>query len=145
MHAMEIQQSWRVRLSFKNATILVTILNVMVVLFLLHGFLSSPSSSTYRNKLSLNQLSSGVSSFSLKNLSCFYLKKELKLSSGYWVVVQVMLKLLLNPVYFVFLLSGIFIFELMIIYWYVGCCRFWIVWVLNDYGYCFELNSICDR
>ncbi|ESR33630.1 hypothetical protein CICLE_v10006126mg [Citrus x clementina] len=58
MHAMEIQQSWRVRLSFKNATILVTILNVMAVLFLLHGFLSSSSSSSSRDKLSSNQLSS---------------------------------------------------------------------------------------
>lgn len=75
MHAMEIQQSWRVRLSFKNATILVTILNVMAVLFLLHGFLSSSSSSSSRDKLSSNQLSSGMSSFSLKNLSCFYLKR----------------------------------------------------------------------
>ncbi|TXG72442.1 hypothetical protein EZV62_001021 [Acer yangbiense] len=41
---MEIQQSWRVRLSFKNATILVTVLNVLAALFLLQGFLSSRNS-----------------------------------------------------------------------------------------------------
>lgn len=105
MHAMEIQQSWRVRLSFKNATILVTILNVMAVLFLLHGFLSSSSSSSSRDKLSSNQLSSGMSSFSLKNLSCFYLKRTENIKwalgscAGY-------ADLLLNPLYFVFLFSG---------------------------------------
>lgn len=54
---MEIQQSWRVRLSFKNATILITILNVIAALILLQGFLSSFASS--RDNLSSNQLTSG--------------------------------------------------------------------------------------
>ncbi|KAJ4722816.1 putative Transmembrane protein [Melia azedarach] len=53
---MEIQQSWRVRLSFKNATILITILNVLAALILLQGFLSSFASS--RDNLSSNQLTS---------------------------------------------------------------------------------------
>ncbi|KAK2643780.1 hypothetical protein Ddye_018975 [Dipteronia dyeriana] len=54
---MEIQHSWKVRLSFKNATILVTTLNVLAALLLLRGFLSSSASS--RNKLSSDhQLSS---------------------------------------------------------------------------------------
>ncbi|KAL5781580.1 hypothetical protein ACOSP7_006609 [Xanthoceras sorbifolium] len=47
---MEIQQSWRVRLTFKNATILITVLNVLTALILLQGFLSSSVSS--RNRLS---------------------------------------------------------------------------------------------
>ncbi|XVF38553.1 hypothetical protein REPUB_Repub20aG0111900 [Reevesia pubescens] len=49
---MEIQQSWRLRLSFKNATIALNIFNVLAALFLLQRFLSSASS---RSKLSSNQ------------------------------------------------------------------------------------------
>ncbi|XP_044485705.1 uncharacterized protein LOC123211199 [Mangifera indica] len=49
---METQLSWRVRLSFKNATIFITVMNVIASLFMLHFFLSS------RNNLSSNQLSS---------------------------------------------------------------------------------------
>ncbi|KAG5227223.1 BAR domain-containing protein [Salix suchowensis] len=40
---MDTQQSWRVRLSFKNATIFMTLLNTVTALFLIQGFLSSPS------------------------------------------------------------------------------------------------------
>ncbi|KAK5805135.1 hir1 [Gossypium arboreum] len=43
---MEIIQSWRCRLSFKNATIALNIFNVIVALFLLQWFLSSASSRT---------------------------------------------------------------------------------------------------
>ncbi|VVA89963.1 unnamed protein product [Arabis nemorensis] len=41
---------WRLRFSFKNATIALTIINVLIFLFLLQGFLtsSSPSSSSRR-------------------------------------------------------------------------------------------------
>ncbi|KAJ9182351.1 hypothetical protein P3X46_006355 [Hevea brasiliensis] len=53
---MEVQQSWRVRLSFKNATIVLTVLNVITALFLLQGFLSSASSRN--NRLSSNQFNS---------------------------------------------------------------------------------------
>ncbi|KAJ0035392.1 hypothetical protein Pint_25175 [Pistacia integerrima] len=53
---METQLSWRLRLSFKNATIFITVLNVIAALFMLHCFLSSSISS--RNKLSSDQLTS---------------------------------------------------------------------------------------
>ncbi|EOY06231.1 hypothetical protein QUC31_016384 [Theobroma cacao] len=49
---MEIQQSWRLRLSLKSATIALNIFNVLAALFLLQWFLSSASS---RTKLSSNQ------------------------------------------------------------------------------------------
>ncbi|XP_039007164.1 uncharacterized protein LOC120134848 [Hibiscus syriacus] len=49
---MEIQQSWRLRLSFKNATIALNIFNLFVALFLLQRFLSSSSS---RARSSSNQ------------------------------------------------------------------------------------------
>ncbi|OMO95300.1 hypothetical protein COLO4_15990 [Corchorus olitorius] len=49
---MEVQQSWRLRLSLKNATIALNIFNVLAALFLLQWFLSSASS---RTKLSSNQ------------------------------------------------------------------------------------------
>ncbi|GAV70448.1 hypothetical protein CFOL_v3_13946 [Cephalotus follicularis] len=52
---MEIQQSMRLRLSFKNATIVITILNVVGVLLLLQGCLSSASA---RHRLSSTQLHS---------------------------------------------------------------------------------------
>ncbi|XP_028768474.1 uncharacterized protein LOC114747683 isoform X1 [Neltuma alba] len=46
---MEFQQWWRMRFSFRNATILVCFFNVVVALFLIQGFIAS----TYtRNKLS---------------------------------------------------------------------------------------------
>ncbi|KDP33340.1 hypothetical protein JCGZ_12889 [Jatropha curcas] len=53
---MEIQQSGRVRLSFKNATIVLTVLNVITALFLLQGFLSSAS--TRNNGVSASQFNS---------------------------------------------------------------------------------------
>lgn len=109
MHAMEIQQSWRVRLSFKNATILVTILNVMAVLFLLHGFLSSSLSSSSRDKLSSNQLSSGMSSFSLNNLSCFYLKRTENIK---WVLGSCAESFTKSSLFCVFIFWVIFIFIL---------------------------------
>ncbi|RYR73886.1 hypothetical protein Ahy_A02g008445 [Arachis hypogaea] len=46
---MEGQQWWRLRFSFRNATIVVCFINVVTALFLLHGFLTS---SYTRNKLS---------------------------------------------------------------------------------------------
>ncbi|KAK8511224.1 hypothetical protein V6N11_046543 [Hibiscus sabdariffa] len=49
---MEMQQSWRFRLSFKNATIALNIFNLFVAIFLLQRFLSSASS---RTKSSSNQ------------------------------------------------------------------------------------------
>ncbi|XP_007035305.2 PREDICTED: uncharacterized protein LOC18603339 [Theobroma cacao] len=49
---MEIQQSWRLRLSLKSVTIALNIFNVLAALFLLQWFLSSASS---RTKLSSNQ------------------------------------------------------------------------------------------
>ncbi|XWS53731.1 hypothetical protein CRYUN_Cryun10bG0025700 [Craigia yunnanensis] len=49
---MEIQQSWRLRLSFKSATIALNIFNVLAAPFLLQWFLSSASSHA---KISSNQ------------------------------------------------------------------------------------------
>ncbi|KAF5752430.1 hypothetical protein HS088_TW01G00339 [Tripterygium wilfordii] len=49
---MEIPQSWRGRLSFKSATIVLFILNVVTVFFLLQGSLSSYSA---RYRLSSDQ------------------------------------------------------------------------------------------
>ncbi|KAJ4840016.1 hypothetical protein Tsubulata_034007 [Turnera subulata] len=46
---MEIVQTWRVRLSFKNATIVVTVVNIITALLLLQNFLSSSSASTRNN------------------------------------------------------------------------------------------------
>ncbi|CAI0436966.1 unnamed protein product [Linum tenue] len=57
---MEMQQPWRPRLSFKSATIVLTVLNVVAVLFLLQGFLSSTISrsgaSSSRNQFNSVQL-----------------------------------------------------------------------------------------
>ncbi|KAJ8490398.1 hypothetical protein OPV22_012119 [Ensete ventricosum] len=39
---MESQQGWKMRFSFKNATILVCFLNLVAVLLLLHGFFATP-------------------------------------------------------------------------------------------------------
>ncbi|KAG6766275.1 hypothetical protein POTOM_030348 [Populus tomentosa] len=55
---METQHSWRLRLSFKNATIVMTVLNIITVLFLLKGFLSSPS--TRNNNLAPDSFNSGM-------------------------------------------------------------------------------------
>ncbi|KAG5236419.1 BAR domain-containing protein [Salix suchowensis] len=55
---MDTQQSWRVRLSFKNATIFMTLLNTVTALFLIQGFLSSPS--TRNSKLSPDHSNSGM-------------------------------------------------------------------------------------
>ncbi|EXC27679.1 hypothetical protein L484_009703 [Morus notabilis] len=52
---MEGQQSWKPRLSFRNATIVLCLVNVISVLLLLQGFLSSASS---RSKISTSQLTS---------------------------------------------------------------------------------------
>ncbi|XP_062166911.1 uncharacterized protein LOC133873192 [Alnus glutinosa] len=49
---MEVPQSWRMRFSFRNATIVVCFLNVVTALLLLQGFLSSASS---RSKISASQ------------------------------------------------------------------------------------------
>lgn len=46
---MEVQQSWRLRFSFRNATIVLCLLNLVVAFLLLQGFLSAASS---RNRLS---------------------------------------------------------------------------------------------
>ncbi|GMY26997.1 BAR domain-containing protein [Fagus crenata] len=52
---MEVAQSWRLKFSFRNATILVCLLNVLTALLLLQGFLSSYSS---RNKITVSQFNS---------------------------------------------------------------------------------------
>ncbi|GMN61488.1 hypothetical protein TIFTF001_030579 [Ficus carica] len=52
---MEGQQSWKPRLSFRNATIVLCLVNVLSVLLLLQAFLSSTSS---RSKFPNSQLSS---------------------------------------------------------------------------------------
>jgi hypothetical protein len=54
---MEVPQSWRMRFSFRNATIVVCFLNVVTALLLLQGFLSSASS---RSKISASQYHSGL-------------------------------------------------------------------------------------
>ncbi|XP_030477099.1 uncharacterized protein LOC115694116 [Syzygium oleosum] len=43
---MEMQQSWRMRFSFRNATLFVCFLNVVAALFLLQGFFTSFSASS---------------------------------------------------------------------------------------------------
>ncbi|AES60433.1 hypothetical protein MtrunA17_Chr1g0168671 [Medicago truncatula] len=53
---MEVQQWWKLRFSFKNATILVCFLNIITAIFLLHGFFfSSPYT---RTKLSTQNTNS---------------------------------------------------------------------------------------
>ncbi|KAL8162819.1 hypothetical protein V2J09_014308 [Rumex salicifolius] len=42
---MDIQQSWKLKFSFKNATMVLFLVNVVTALFLLQGFLSPPPSS----------------------------------------------------------------------------------------------------
>lgn len=68
---MEIQQSRRLRFSYKNATIVLTIMNA---LFLLRGFL--PFAST-RTKLSLNHPNSGSSLSHLNLLATFLVQQRL--------------------------------------------------------------------
>ncbi|XP_061338210.1 uncharacterized protein LOC133285069, partial [Gastrolobium bilobum] len=46
---MEGQQWWRLRFSFRNATMVVCFINIITAIFLLHGFLTSAYT---RNKLS---------------------------------------------------------------------------------------------
>jgi hypothetical protein len=46
---MELSQAWRMRLSFRNATVVVCFLNVVTALLLLQDFISSASS---RSKIS---------------------------------------------------------------------------------------------
>ncbi|XP_027366854.1 uncharacterized protein LOC113873080 [Abrus precatorius] len=46
---MEVQQWWRLRFSFRNATMFVCFLNIITVIFLLHAFLTSAYT---RNKFS---------------------------------------------------------------------------------------------
>ncbi|KAF7807145.1 BAR domain-containing protein [Senna tora] len=46
---MEVQQWWRVRFSFRNATILVCLFNVVTAIFLIQGFLATANT---RNRLS---------------------------------------------------------------------------------------------
>ncbi|KAK9991656.1 hypothetical protein SO802_026641 [Lithocarpus litseifolius] len=52
---MEVAQSWRLKFSFRNATIVVCFLNVLAALLLLQGFLSSSFS---RSKISAPQFNS---------------------------------------------------------------------------------------
>lgn len=53
---MEVQQWWKLRFSFKNATILVCFLNIITAIFLLHGFFfTSPYT---RTKLSTQNTNS---------------------------------------------------------------------------------------
>ncbi|KAK9288661.1 hypothetical protein L1049_017122 [Liquidambar formosana] len=40
---MEVQQSWKMRFSFRNATIVVCFMNLFIVILFLEGFLSSSS------------------------------------------------------------------------------------------------------
>ncbi|KAG4907139.1 hypothetical protein AAZX31_20G073500 [Glycine max] len=46
---MEVQQWWRLRFSFRNATMVVCFLNIITAIFLLHAFLTSAYT---RNKFS---------------------------------------------------------------------------------------------
>ncbi|KAK3023380.1 hypothetical protein RJ639_044236 [Escallonia herrerae] len=53
----KLQQWWRLRFSFRNATIVVCIFNLVILLLLLQGFLSA----SYTRKLATNHPSSGSS------------------------------------------------------------------------------------
>lgn len=76
---METQNSWRLRLSFKNATIVMTVLNIITVLFLLKGFLSSPS--TRNNKLAPD-------SFNSVELSYIKESEEMRLALQPWKLIK---------------------------------------------------------
>ncbi|XP_010542968.1 PREDICTED: uncharacterized protein LOC104816009 [Tarenaya hassleriana] len=56
-HQHHNHHPWRLRFSFKNATIVLTVINVLLVVFLLLGFLSSSSS---RSGISSHQLDSAL-------------------------------------------------------------------------------------
>ncbi|CAI8606234.1 unnamed protein product [Vicia faba] len=43
---MEVQQWWKLRFSFKSATIIVCFLNIITAIFLLHDFFTSPYTRT---------------------------------------------------------------------------------------------------
>ncbi|GLT76800.1 hypothetical protein SLA2020_484380 [Shorea laevis] len=57
---MEVPPSWRMRLSFRNATVVMCFLNVVSALLLLQGFISSASS---RSKISVSQYNSAQSRY----------------------------------------------------------------------------------
>uniref|UniRef100_A0A6M2F789 Transmembrane protein n=1 Tax=Populus davidiana TaxID=266767 RepID=A0A6M2F789_9ROSI len=76
---METQHPWRPRLSFKNATIVMTVLNIITVLFLLKGFLSSPS--TRNNKLAPD-------SFNSVELSYIKESEEMRLALQPWKLIK---------------------------------------------------------
>ncbi|KAJ6898470.1 hypothetical protein NC652_025097 [Populus alba x Populus x berolinensis] len=76
---METLQSWRVRLSFKNATIFMTLLNTITALFLLQGFLSSPSSRN--SKLSPDHSNS-------VKLSYIKESEEMRLATQPWKLIK---------------------------------------------------------
>ncbi|XP_011029724.1 PREDICTED: uncharacterized protein LOC105129391 isoform X1 [Populus euphratica] len=76
---METQHSWRLRLSFKNATIVMTVLNIITVVFLLKGFLSSPS--TRNNKLAPD-------SFNSVELSYIKESEEMRLALQPWKLIK---------------------------------------------------------
>eukprot|EP00257_Ricinus_communis_P020971 XP_015580346.1 uncharacterized protein LOC8265710 [Ricinus communis] len=77
---METQQSWRVRLSFKNVTIMLTVLNLITALFLLQGFLSSASS---RN----NRISSS-NQFNSVQLSYVKESEEIRIAMQPWKLIK---------------------------------------------------------
>ncbi|WCJ24141.1 hypothetical protein M5689_006123 [Euphorbia peplus] len=77
---MEIQ-SWRMRLSFKNATIVLTILNLITALFLLQGFFSSSSSSSAFSRSSSNQ-------FNSVQLSYIKESEEMRLAMQPWELIK---------------------------------------------------------
>ncbi|XP_045807843.1 uncharacterized protein LOC123902216 [Trifolium pratense] len=52
---MEVQQWWKLRFSFKSATIVVCFINIITAIFLLHGFFISPYN---RNKFSISNSNS---------------------------------------------------------------------------------------
>ncbi|KAK2454014.1 dimethylallyl, adenosine tRNA methylthiotransferase [Trifolium repens] len=57
---MEVQQWWKLRFSFKSATIVVCFINIITVIFLLHGFFISPYN---RNKFSSSNSNSAQLSY----------------------------------------------------------------------------------
>ncbi|XP_065862942.1 uncharacterized protein [Euphorbia lathyris] len=75
---MEIQ-AWRMRLSFKNATIVLTILNLITALFLLQGFFSSAFSR-----------STGTSSNQFNSVQQSYIKEseEIRLAMQPWELIK---------------------------------------------------------
>uniref|UniRef100_A0A2P2ITW2 Uncharacterized protein MANES_03G157300 n=1 Tax=Rhizophora mucronata TaxID=61149 RepID=A0A2P2ITW2_RHIMU len=76
---MEIQQSRRARLSFKNATILLTVLNIIAALLLLQAFLSFASS---RSTFSSNHQSDSVQLRYIKE------SEEIRLAMQPWELIK---------------------------------------------------------